>query len=1146
MSQVLSYNNKTTKTAAGDWIAVAPYVDDDIRRIHDPNGGLSVNPRTAIPSPFAGLDLVKNAFERLAGNPRLDGTLMDKRLVSNALDVAQLFFDYENHKDYLHIVRWNRDEQIERLKSSAEHRLYGETLELFLNSDSKYNFDRLTDWYILLWNSQVIGATSPSSFTIAVPRERELPINAIKVEQGVTLFDVRTRDLWERDEGFVYYMFVLFNAYPSLRRSVKGVYDYMLRNKDLLQRERPSLYGRIAEAVPNLEALNEELAPRLVERLELDYDAFAGDNEVSVLGARLYHKRVRDIRRSASESDFVLSPTRPVAEGEITPLVLRNNFNGSVDNFIYIDKQWDSSTQVLTGGLPVEKRKLPDTSIVYPFVTTGDFLSPQLVRLSAPLDGDHYFDGNVKNKTAVNPAAGYLLPLTPLFFKYFNAADVTGDVQGRPMFELEELSDGSVTATLRIPLKKRHIELTRNYYPIDDEGWQYDERRGTGRLVTGVVMSAALFPFVRTGRNDDYTMQLFAMSPASGARLRFLRDGMSGDGIVVNSKERTATGTYSTTYYDINGSFDLVETSLESGAGTLTGYIIPLWKPYVASSKELIFAVDFGTTNSHIEWAERDRDSEPLTFRHSPMSTLVAPLLKSDTLLIAEQLQRIEFLPADIDDVYGFPLRSALASNVTNAGGTSLFGDLNIPFLYERQYFDGYDVTTNLKWRGDTTLSREFLRELVLLIKAKVLLENADPSRVTIVYFYPVSMGGSDRRRLSDAWTELYRTYMGSNTENVQCYPESIAPAFFYRGADVSGSSYVSIDIGGGTSDVVVYQPTSDRLDSRPVAISSFRFAGDALFGDAFAERDADNNPLIAHYGEYFKRLIDNNPDIAYLNSILADVRKNKRSQDINAMLFSIENVEQLRTLREVDRNLYSYNALLRNDQQRKLVFMYFYSAIIYYIARSMKARSLEMPKQVYYSGTGSKILNIVGSIEQVRELTQMIFERVYNQKYATRFDIKIEQECPKQITCRGGIRLENARRDGTLDTDYLSARSINAMKYCYSMIGDEALTMQSVNSLDTRERLVAAVKEFDSFFVGLCDNVMRDEMGIDNKVFKLFMEVLEDDIDNYMTAGLTSYLKGRYEPEEVVEDVPFFYPIIGIIRHNLLRNLCNEVIQKL
>ena len=252
MSQVLSYNKKTTKTSAQDWIPVAPYVDDDIKQIKDPNGGMSENPRTAIPSPFAQLDLVKNAFEHLASNARLSGSMMDKRLVSNALDVAQLFFDFENHKDYLHIVRWNRDEQIERLKSEPEHQLYGETLELFLTSDTKYNFNLLTDWYILMWNRQVIGATSPSSVTIAVPRESEQPIAGIKVEQGISLFDSDTRDLWQRDEDFVYYMFMLFNAFPTLRTSVKGVYDYMLKNKDINIKKKPLLYNRLTQVVPNL------------------------------------------------------------------------------------------------------------------------------------------------------------------------------------------------------------------------------------------------------------------------------------------------------------------------------------------------------------------------------------------------------------------------------------------------------------------------------------------------------------------------------------------------------------------------------------------------------------------------------------------------------------------------------------------------------------------------------------------------------------------------------------------------------------------------------------------------------------------------------------------------------------------------------
>ena len=538
-------------------------------------------------------------------------------------------------------------------------------------------------------------------------------------------------------------------------------------------------------------------------------------------------------------------------------------------------------------------------------------------------------------------------------------------------------------------------------------------------------------------------------------------------------------------------------------------------------------------------------ESQPLTFSDNREQTLIASLLKKDSLLIADQLQRIEFLPREIDDIYGFPLRTALANNRGAAGGTNLFSDINIPFLYERQYFDGYEVATNLKWMGDNTLSKEFLREIVLLIKAKALLENADLDKVRLVYFYPVSMGGADRSRLETAWEELFNTYIGGNIDsNLHVYPESIAPAFYYKGADVAGSSYVSVDIGGGTSDTVIYQTSADQQKTVPVAISSFRFAGNAIFGDAFSPHDADNNPLLQHYTEYFRKLVEHNPDVTYLNSIMNTIMAGKRSEDINAFLFSIENVEQLRDLPPMDRNLYSYNALLRGDDQRKLVFVYFYSALIYYIASSMKHRNFVKPKQIYFSGTGSKILNILGSRELVTEITQSILERVFGEKYSEPFSIKVERDCPKQITCRGGVRLENQRLDSHTSPemstliDMMRPRNVNAMKYCYSMIDEEQLTIDKVNDLGVREKIVDEVKQFNQFFIELCDAVMRDELGVDNKVFNTFKTVVDENVANYLIAGINSYLQGRYEPGAVVEDVPFFYPIIGVIRYNLLKNL--------
>ena len=1144
MSKILSYNNKTTKTADRDWIPVEPYDDDDIRAIRDPNGGQSENPHTAIPSPFAQLDLVKNAFEHLAAGVNLGGTMMDKRLVSNALDIAQLLFDYESHKEYLHIVRWNRDEQIARLKSEPEHRLYGETLELFLNSDTKYNFGLLTDWYVLMWHNRVIGATSPSSFTMGVPRESTEPVAGIMVEQGIPLFAADTRDLWQRSDDFVRMMYLLFNAYPTLRKALGGVYAYMVRNLEKIRSAKPALYSNLVAVIPNMESFSPETADKVREQLDIDYDPFAGDDEITILGARLYHKRAADIMQAVEKSDFLIAPTLAQKNDSRLPLVLRSGFNGSAEGYVYIDRPWDSATEVLAGGVPVDKRHLPDTAVEYPFVTTADFLTPSLVRLSGPLDAEHYFDGNVHGH-ATGAQYGYLLPLTPLFFKYFDASLLSGTVCGRPVLDIEERS-GCVTVTLRIPVHKRFIELTRNYLPITDPNWSFDERRGTGRLVTDAVMSASIFPFVKTGQTDDYTVQLFSMGQ-DGASLTFYADGLNTAGLSVNSRVRTRSA-YTTEYYGVKGAFDFIEATVDAGGQRQSGFIVPRWKPYVPSARELVFAVDFGTTNSHVEWAERGHNSEPLTFEYNSASTLIAPLLKRESLLIADQLQRIEFLPSDIDSLYGFPLRSALASNVNNDGGTALWGNVNIPFLYERQYFDGYDVTTNLKWGADNTLSREFLREIAMLIRAKVLIENADISKTRVIYFFPASMGGGDRRKLQDTWEELYRTYIDRNgvDDHLRAYPESIAPAYFYKGADVAGSSFVTVDIGGGTSDTVIYQPTADRLDSEPVAVSSFRFAGNAIFGDAFTERDSDNNPLIGHYAEYFSRLIAKNPDITYLNSILQTVLKQKRSEDVNAFLFSIENVEQLRNLHEVDRNLYSYDALLRNDDQRKLVFMYFYAAIIYYTIESMKARGYEKPKQIYFSGTGSKILSILGSHQQVCEFTQRIIEGVTGERYTESFTIKIERECPKQVTCRGGVRLENERLDGRTSVEAFSPRNVNRMKYCFSMTGADSVTYGEVNSLDVRGRIADSVRRFNEFFIGLCDNETKDEFGIDKKVFRLFTSVVNDGIDNYLAAGISSFLKGRYDDADVVEDVPFFYPVIGIIRYNLLKNLCNEVISKI
>jgi hypothetical protein len=210
-----------------------------------------------------------------------------------------------------------------------------------------------------------------------------------------------------------------------------------------------------------------------------------------------------------------------------------------------------------------------------------------------------------------------------------------------------------------------------------------------------------------------------------------------------------------------------------------------------------------------------------------------------------------------------------------------------------------------------------------------------------------------------------------------------------------------------------------------------------------------------------------------------------------------------------------------------------------------IKARGQKMPKQVYFSGTGSKILNILGSHSQVEEFTQLIIEKVSGEPYSERFEVKIEKDQPKQITRRGGVRLENKRLEGLENTEMYAARNINKLKYCYSMLGVEEITFGCVNKAETRATIVDKVMQFNQFFLSLLSLDVCDEFGIDKKVQDLFASVVNDDAANYLTAGINSYLAGRYGDDDVVEDVPFFYPIVGIIRHNLLKNLCHDVISR-
>ena len=129
-----------------DWGNSVSYGSNAIGQIEDPNAASVKKEITSIPSPFARIDLVKNAYSEVVKSGDLHGDTIFHKMVSDSLDVAQIFFNLPKLSDRIKVIVWNVNQEIDLLKKSTTEgqRRVGETLEMFLEQDKEtYNFDKM-------------------------------------------------------------------------------------------------------------------------------------------------------------------------------------------------------------------------------------------------------------------------------------------------------------------------------------------------------------------------------------------------------------------------------------------------------------------------------------------------------------------------------------------------------------------------------------------------------------------------------------------------------------------------------------------------------------------------------------------------------------------------------------------------------------------------------------------------------------------------------------------------------------------------------------------------------------------------------------------------------------------------------------------
>lgn len=211
-----------------------PYDSNNRKNIEDPDGATVRKEITSIPSPFARIDLVKNAFREVVESRDLDGNTIHHKMVSDSLDIGEIFFNYDRFQDRVEIITWNPNESISELMDSGLDgcKYLGDALSKYLDADkAAYNFDKMQNIYILNYKRgkkelDIIGATSPKTLFFSNANDLSYLSEDLSFESDKP-FDSELNPLYKRDHEYIKAWYIFRKNYPGFAEDFAELYDYL-------------------------------------------------------------------------------------------------------------------------------------------------------------------------------------------------------------------------------------------------------------------------------------------------------------------------------------------------------------------------------------------------------------------------------------------------------------------------------------------------------------------------------------------------------------------------------------------------------------------------------------------------------------------------------------------------------------------------------------------------------------------------------------------------------------------------------------------------------------------------------------------------------------------------------------------------------
>ena len=309
--------------------------------------------------------------------------------------------------------------------------------------------------------------------------------------------------------------------------------------------------------------------------------------------------------------------------------------------------------------------------------------------------------------------------------------------------------------------------------------------------------------------------------------------------------------------------------------------------------------------------------------------------------------------------------------------------------------------------------------------------------------------------------------------------------------------------------------------------VTSFKFAANDIFQDAYA-KDTVHNGIVDAYKDKIKAVLESNSADSAVRDVLSifDSDNNRHPANMASFLFSLRDNQNLKN---VNNDMIDFNELLQDDEQYKIVFVLFYTAIIYHIAQIVKLQQLPLPRHISLSGNGSKVIKIISTDTTIlSSYTKKIFEMVTGQSFGNNplGIIGLDKEGSKESTCKGGIL--GSEPVGNLEKQVILKST-----------GDELMTNVVFGSVDEayKKTVEQSAQKFFEFFFSLCPKFnMKDNFGITNNSINIAKQYCNQDLATFINRGLDIQRKD-YEDSDPLRETLFFYPLKGFLS-NLINNL--------